>query len=194
MSVYLIDYENVKNLSGIGKLSENDVAVIFYSKNANALTFETHRELQASKARIEYKCVEVGGKNALDFQLSSYLGYVVKSCEGKDCRICVVSKDKGFNFPVSFWKDEKNIDVELSADLFGKTQSKEAGEKNSAILKALKNSACKLKDEETEKIIEIISQFKTKQAINSNLNSYFCDSKKVGEINKVIKPFIKDKK
>ena len=78
--------------------------------------------------------------------------------------------------------------------MFGKTQSKEAEEKNSAILKALKNSACKLKDEETEKIIEIISQFKAKQAINSNLNSYFCDSKKVGEINKVIKPFIKDKK
>ena len=78
MTIYLIDYENTKNLSGINNLSADDCVVIFYSNKANSLSFDVHKEILSSNAKIEYKFVDVGSQNALDFQLSSYLGYIIK--------------------------------------------------------------------------------------------------------------------
>lgn len=42
MATYLIDYENVKSegIKGIAQLSEEDRVVIFYSHNADTITFE----------------------------------------------------------------------------------------------------------------------------------------------------------
>ena len=53
MSIYLVDYENVKNLLGIKDLSSDDSVIIFYSKKANTLTFDIHKEILESKAKIE---------------------------------------------------------------------------------------------------------------------------------------------
>jgi len=117
MAIYLIDYENTKDLTGINNLNSDDVVVIFYSQKANALSFDAHREIMASKAKIEYKCVTVGGQNALDFQLSSYLGYLIKQNENKAFQIYIISKDKGFSFVKSFWKQEKSIDILISNNL-----------------------------------------------------------------------------
>ena len=41
MATYLIDYENVKSegIKGIAQLSEEDRVVIFYSHNADTITF-----------------------------------------------------------------------------------------------------------------------------------------------------------
>lgn len=193
MAIYLIDYENIKNLTGISRLSADDTAVIFYSKNANTMTFDTHNELVSSKAKIEYKFVSVGGKNALDFQLSTYLGYLINTVKSKT-EFCIISRDNGFSYLISFWKKEKNIDINLFTDLTGKTQHNEVEESKSTIRSALKQSSLTLNEKEINEILRIISQYKTKQAINSNMMKYFRDSEKVGAITKVIKPFIKDKK
>lgn len=190
MAIYLIDYENTRNLCGISNLTESDTAIIFYSKNANTLTFETHKELSATRAKIEYKCVDVGGKNALDFQLATYLGFLLN--ENADIKI--VSKDNGFSYVKSFWKKEKGVTVELFTDLSGKTQSKASEEISLNLGNALKQSSLKLSPEDIKTIIKTISQYKTKQAINNGLMKYFRDGEKVGAITKVIKPFIKDKK
>ena len=42
MTVYLVDFENVRSggLRGVEELSEGDKVVIFYSKNADAITFD----------------------------------------------------------------------------------------------------------------------------------------------------------
>ena len=194
MAIYLIDYENTKNLSGIKSLTEEDTAIIFYSKNANSLTFDTHRELMSSRAKIVYKDVSVGGKNALDFQLASYRGYLINDENNSNAEFCIVSKDNGFSYLVSFWKNEKDINVELYTNLSRQTLVKETEEKNITLENALKNSSLKLKDIDIKEIVKIISQFKTKQTINKNLMSYFRDSDKVGAITKIIKPYIKDKK
>ena len=193
MAIYLIDYENTKNLTGIERLTAEDRAIIFYSKNANTMTFDAHKELTNSQAKIEYKYVSVGGKNALDFQLSTYLGYLIKDSKN-GTKFFIVSKDNGFSYLSTFWKNEKNLIIELITNLAGKTQHKEVEEKNSTIEKALEQSSLSLKETEIAEIIKIISQFKTRQAINSNLMKFFRDSDRVGAITKVIKPFIKDKK
>ena len=44
---------------------------MFYSSNSNNLTFEMYKSLMETKADVEYIKAEVGGKNALDFQLST---------------------------------------------------------------------------------------------------------------------------
>ena len=50
MATYLIDYENVKSegIKGIAQLSEEDRVVIFYSHNADTITFEAVNGKQVS--------------------------------------------------------------------------------------------------------------------------------------------------
>lgn len=81
MATYFIDYENTHSLNGINELTKEDSVIIFYSDNANSLSFDIHQEILKCEAYIEYKLVKVGTPNALDFQLSTYLGYLIKEKE-----------------------------------------------------------------------------------------------------------------
>ncbi|WP_028505119.1 PIN domain-containing protein [Ruminococcus sp. FC2018] len=103
MKIYLVDFENVKSkgLEGVDKLSETDSVIIFFSENSDTLSFEMHQKVLSSKADIEYFKVSVGGKNALDFQLSTLLGYMV--AKETYSHIFVISNDKGFDFLHAFW-------------------------------------------------------------------------------------------
>lgn len=103
MKTYLVDFENVKSkgLTGIDSLDETDSVIIFYSENSDTISFEMHQKVLCSKADIEYFKVNVGGKNALDFQLSTLLGYLVG--KGVYSHIFVISNDKGFDFLHDFW-------------------------------------------------------------------------------------------
>ena len=104
MATYLIDYENVKSegIKGIAQLSEEDRVVIFYSHNADTITFEAMDMIFNSKAQVSKYKILCGGKNALDFQLSTYLGYLIH--EAKDSYFYIISKDCGFKHVVDFWK------------------------------------------------------------------------------------------
>ena len=117
MSVFLVDYENTHSLSGIATLSKDDKVVIFYSQNANSLTFDTHKRIMESPATVEYKYVGTGSQNALDFQLSTYLGYLVSTHKDSDEKIVIVSRDKGFNNVVSFWKHELSLEIQIASNL-----------------------------------------------------------------------------
>lgn len=103
MKAYLIDFENVKSkgLTGIESLGETDKVIIFYSENSDTISFEMHRKVMTSAADIQYLKVRVGGKNALDFQLSTMLGFMV----AKDIysHIFIISNDKGFDKLHDFW-------------------------------------------------------------------------------------------
>lgn len=109
MTVYLVDFENVRSegLKGVDKLGEGDKVVIFYSKNAENISFDVHMLLSRSKAEIETFRILRGGRNSLDFQLSTYLGYLVmENCYKK---IFIVSQDKGFLCAISFWEENSEI-------------------------------------------------------------------------------------
>lgn len=103
MNIFLIDFENVKSkgLTGIDKLPETDKVIIFYSENSDTISFEMHQKVLTSKAAIEYFKVHVGGKNALDFQLSTLLGYLIAKDEYEN--VVVISNDRGFDFLHDFW-------------------------------------------------------------------------------------------
>ena len=108
MANYLIDFENVKSrgMEGVELLTEEDTVCIFYSDNADSMTFDLHRKLNETKADIIYHKVAVGTKNALDFQLATYLGYLIceQQREGIHPNYFIVTKDNGFTSLMVYWK------------------------------------------------------------------------------------------
>ena len=108
MAYYLIDFENVKSrgMEGVEFLTEEDIVCIFYSDNADSMTFDLHRKLNETKAQIIYHKVAVGTKNALDFQLATYLGYLIceQQREGIHPDYFIVTKDNGFTSLMVYWK------------------------------------------------------------------------------------------
>lgn len=115
MAMYFVDYENVNSLGlkGITDLEENDKVYIFYTEPGNVksttITMTAHFDIMKSKADIEYFCVECGGKNALDFQLSTFLGKCI--AENKDGEFAIISNDKGFGYVSGFWENELGIEI-----------------------------------------------------------------------------------
>lgn len=189
MAYYLIDYENVRvhGLDGLGKLDETDVVCIFYSENADNLTFGLHRRLNEAKAAIIYQKVEVGTKNALDFQLSSYLGYLISENSAMQQKYYIITKDTGFEVLVNYWK-KKKVDIKIAVDCAGKNEEEEKNQLLIEVGKLLKDKA------DAAIVVKFIQQYKTKQGINNALNKQFKDSKKTCEIYNAIKPLIADKK
>ena len=105
---YLVDYENVKwdGLQGIAELDKHSAVIIFYSKNADKLPLDIAQILTKSNVKVEHVRVEVGLRNALDFQLVSYLGYLIAQHQrlGRNVKYFMVTKDGGFESVKQFWR------------------------------------------------------------------------------------------
>ena len=117
MNYFLIDYENVNvsGFDGIASLTDNDALIIFYSNNANTLTFGLHMQLNETRANLQYQKVDSGKKNSLDFQLCSYLGYLIcdtmcKPGENSKNFYYIVSNDLGYVPLTDYWK-KRGIEV-----------------------------------------------------------------------------------
>lgn len=129
MAYYLIDFENVKSrgMEGVELLAEEDTVCIFYSDNADSMTFDLHRKLNETKAQIIYHKVAVGTKNALDFQLATYLGYLIceQQREGIHPDYFIVTKDNGFTSLMVYWKAQ-GVPVRITRNLlWGKNSTAE---------------------------------------------------------------------
>ncbi|MCQ2451512.1 MAG: PIN domain-containing protein [Oscillospiraceae bacterium] len=107
-TVYLIDYENVHEagLQGMNLCPAGDSIHLFYSVNANRLSLDLLRGMQATLTVHKVQ----PGRQSLDMQLVSYLGYLIGT-EGPDCHFVIVSKDTDFTNTPLFWKDEMGIEV-----------------------------------------------------------------------------------
>ena len=111
MACILIDLENEKGrmLEGISllNLSKNDEIIVFYSRLAPYITMELHKEFESIKARKDIK-IESVDKNSLDFQLSTYLGYLIH--KNPKNNFYIVSKDCDFDCVCRFWQN-RNVNV-----------------------------------------------------------------------------------
>ena len=191
MNFYLVDYENVKTpgLDGVNKLPKEDVVCIFYSENADSLTFSLHRRLNESQASIMYQKVEVGHKNALDFQLSSYLGYIIHENLAKPCDYYIVTQDKGYEVLINYWK-KRRINVSLVANVAKQSDQAVQNDLEKQVAELLKDSS------DAAVVAGMIQSYKTKQGLNNALVKKFPskDNKKASEIYTAIKPLLADKK
>ena len=154
---YLVDYENVHKagLNGIEELHRTDTVIIFYSENADSLSFELHHYLANTKAVVKYIKVDTDGKNALDFQLSSYIGYLIGRNE--HCKCYIVSNDKGYYNVQDFWLKR---DAKIKIVSCVKPQVNNKGIKKSDILDVLQSIS--LTEEEKNQTAEVVKrQLKT---------------------------------
>ncbi len=104
MRIFLVDYENVNSLglNGIDKLKRTDKIVLFYSDSASTISFAVHDMIIQKQIRMEKYKLNQSDKNALDFQLVTYLGYWVANHQNKENEIFIISKDKGYLSAIEF--------------------------------------------------------------------------------------------
>lgn len=112
MATYLVDLENtgLAGLIGLDELSKNDKVIVFYGTRTGAIAFDKHVELTKAKAEVTYIKTERVAKNYLDFQLVTYLGYLIGS--GQERVYYIISKDKGYDSCIEFWKKtDRRIEI-----------------------------------------------------------------------------------
>ncbi len=112
MATYLVDLENtgLAGLSGLDELSAKEKVIVFYGTRTGSIAFDKHVELTKAKADVTYTKTERVAKNYLDFQLVTYLGYLIGS--GQERVYYIISKDKGYDSCIEFWrKTNKQIAI-----------------------------------------------------------------------------------
>lgn len=208
MNYYLVDFENVrtegiKDLKGV---QEGDAMIVFYSENCKSTTLDVLERIIALNLKYTSFKVKVGTKNALDFQLTSYLGYLIGQ-NGMDINYYIVSDDKGFEIVADFWR-EQNVSVncislkdqtpapkpsvpEETKKAEPKEKKSKVASKDLATLEEIKTLIGK--NNEPAEVLKVFNQYKTKVAINNGLVKHFKDTKKVSEIYKKLKPLLKAK-
>lgn len=151
--VYLVDTENVgaswKYL--FHTVSNTDEILLFYTENTPFLSYTDLDFIFPFKDRFTMiKCYT--GNNALDFQLVSYLGYLMKT--GAKTQYIIVSNDTGYDAMVHFWTDrERSVSRLSSVELVRSTFLKSApAAENKALVQEKASEASPEKDkQESEK-------------------------------------------
>ncbi len=159
--LFVVDTENTNNYSFINnfKVNENDNIVLFFSNNSKSITIQTFDEILKCGAKILTQNVNVGGKNALDFQLVAFI--TEKTIRGNFSEIHVISNDTGFNYAIDYINSyyEGNVNLEIIQNI-NKNTSK--GKKNNKTVKINKES-------EEKKAFEEVASEKEENSENNNL-------------------------
>lgn len=102
-TVYLIDTENVRTVWTLllDRMSLNDKIYVFYTMNSGNVSYEDLNGVISSGKNVELIQCHTG-KNGLDFQLVSYLGYLIRNNENAD--YCIISDDNGYDAVIKFWE------------------------------------------------------------------------------------------
>lgn len=110
MAAILVDYENVSTtngLKGVEYLNENDTLIIFYSQCCEKIRAEYIEQIEASQCEFKAYKLARSGKNALDFYIAAECGILGSRGEKQ---ISIISKDKGFNAVVDFFRIQEELD------------------------------------------------------------------------------------
>lgn len=189
--VYLVDTENVgtawKEL--LPQKGAKDVIILFYTEHSPGISYgdlNVIREYPSSFDMI--LCYP--GKNGLDFQMVSYLGYLIKTAPKSE--YIIVSNDTGYDAVVKFWS-EREIEVcrrSKSELLTPKEKQAEDGDVKIMLKEAL--SETYQTDEYLEKIYQMLRNYSLKQL----QGLYLALQKELGteagmEIYRQLKPQIK---
>lgn len=118
---FLVDSENVNDnwLMLFDMADEDDEIIVFYTKKSPHMSYmSVIRLMENNSINVRFEeCYE--GTNALDFQLVSYMGYLMgragsfseNKCDAASAESCadeyiIMSNDTGYDPAVRFWKDK----------------------------------------------------------------------------------------
>ncbi len=118
--IYLIDTENVKSVwtALLENMTDSDKVYLFYTMNSGSVSYEALTGILQSGKHVELmECFT--GKNGLDFQLVSYLGYMIHENDKAD--YCIVSDDGGYDAAIKFWqKRDVKVSRKTASQVSGK--------------------------------------------------------------------------
>lgn len=211
MGFYFIDYENVHTdgFIGVEELDEGDSIILMYTEQCKGCSWDLLEKITKHNIGLEILKVDSGSKNALDFQLSSYLGYILAQNSDKDCKYYIVSKDCGYDRIVEFWNDRGNK-ITRVPNLSGKSEKKPA---KVAVSKNLVQGTSKKKknkskkkteltksellkyissDEYSEEILEIVRTSTSKAELHKRLSQALHDTARCGILYKKVKCLVSE--
>ena len=108
--VYLVDTENVGTAwkEILPQKNLKDIMILFYTENSPGISYQDLNVIRQYPASFDMMLC-YPGKNGLDFQLVSYLGYLIRTAPKSE--YIIISNDTGYDAAVKFWSDRK---VEVS--------------------------------------------------------------------------------
>lgn len=130
-NIYLIDFENVQKygLYGISSLTSDDHVVIFYSQQPKIIDMIKELEKKYKSTFFELYHIDGTGKNYLDFQMVTYIGFLIGSMKKEQAgntNIIVVTKDRGYDASVNFWK-QYGVNIRRQETISGLSFDRVAG-------------------------------------------------------------------
>lgn len=163
--------------------------ILFYTENSPGISYvdlNVIREYPSSFDMI--LCYP--GKNGLDFQMISYLGYLIKTAPKTE--YVIISNDTGYDAAVKFWRD-REIEVcrRSKAELTALKDTQGSDEDVKSLLKQLLTEG-NYTEEDLDKIYELLRNYGIKQL----QELYFAFQKEFGalgmDIYRQLKPQIKN--
>lgn len=119
---YLVDTENVHSVwvKFLQFMNPQDEMLLFYTPNSQGLSYADLDMLKDGNYNFHMiKCFT--GRNGLDFQLSSYLGFLIH--QNPDAAFHIIANDNGYDAMIRFWQG-RNISVKrLTVDAVKKMSS-----------------------------------------------------------------------
>lgn len=163
--IYLIDTENVGSVWKVllEQMGKNDSLLLFYTENSPGISYPDLRLILDVQKKLDSKNFEMipchTGRNGLDFQLVSYLGYLIRLAPKTEYYI--ISNDSGYDACVKFWK-ERDIKISrlTAARLHQMHQDSQRAEETTVSLDDVKEkikTCVQVQEPEAELIIDIMS-------------------------------------
>ncbi len=189
--VYLVDTENVgtawKEL--LPQKGAKDVIILFYTENSPGISYVDLNVIRAYPSSFDMVLC-YPGKNGLDFQMVSYLGYLIKTAPKTE--YVIISNDTGYDAAVKFWCD-REIEVcrKSKSELTAPKNRQENDDDVRIMLKQLLTEGS-YTEEDLEKVYEVLRNYSVKQL----QELYFALQKEFGaplgmDIYRQLKPKIK---
>ena len=112
MKYSFIDYENLKGkrLKSLN-FNENDIIYLFYTNSDTKIDMDILEHMTNNSSMIKFYHVKNGAKNALDFQMSTFIGYIIGKHKNEKNEYYIYSEDRGFDYLIGFWKDRYKINI-----------------------------------------------------------------------------------
>jgi hypothetical protein len=177
---------------------------MFYSDKCKNITLDVIDSITKLGFQLTAYKVTVETKNALDFQLSSYLGFLIGK-GGTNTDYYIISNDKGYDCLSKYWKERNikltRISVEEPSANKAPVKVNPSSESNKKKNKVKSTNIATLdeikmflsKADNPEFVLTIFNQYNKKCEICNALSKHFRNNKKTSVVYKKLKPLLKEK-
>lgn len=185
MKMYFVDYENIngKSLKPTLDISRGDIVFIFYTNACRNISDSTIKLIGDKGGFLKTFKVKNGVRNALDFQLSSYIGYIISKNFFANYKLIIVSGDKGYDVVCDFWR-KRDINIQRIDNYSSDMCMNKNVVSESELSKYLNEKELFYKDD----ILEIINTAGNTQKLYAKLGKLIRNANFAGIIYKKIKP------